>query len=105
MVIAAAKGCPYPTDQAKRSPVEAYLRERGSHHASNEDEVLAVLGAEKLCGAPKLTDRDPMMTKSFGRLSVANALQREDHGMQAARLQGLGDCKRHGSASGDQADR
>src|SRR5579883_2128330 len=105
MVITAAKGCPYRPHDAQRAPVEAYLRERRSHHASNEDEVLAVLRAEQLCGATKLTNCDPVMTKAFRSLGIAKPLQREDDGFETACLNGFSDCKRHGAAAGDQTNR
>src|SRR5579864_8071529 len=105
MVVAAPKSCPYSTDHAKRPPVEPYLGQRRPYHGSDEDKVLAVLGAKKLRGATKLADRDPVMTKAFRRLGIANALQREDHGIKTARLGAFGDGEWHGAASGNQADR
>jgi hypothetical protein len=105
MIVSAPESRPHPAEDAERTPIQANLCQRRPHQRADEHQVAAVFGAKQFCGLAELTDGNPMMAKALHPYRIAGASQREKHGIDAARGQGIRYRKRHDAACRDQADR
>src|ERR1700722_11612356 len=105
MIVATAKGRPYPPHDAKRFPVEPNFRKRGPHQSSDENQVLAVFLAKQFLRPSVLPHRDPMMAEAFGGGGIADAFQPKQNGIKTARLQRFSNGKWHRPAPRDHANR
>ena len=105
MIVAAPERRPDPAEHANGGPVEPDLRQRRPHQRADENQIAAVLAAKQFDGPADLADRDPVMAKARHGDRIAGALQREQHGIEAARDQGVRDRERHDAAGRDHADR
>src|SRR5713226_405253 len=104
MIVSAAESSPDAADDAKRPPIQANLGESRPHQCADENQIAAIFRAKQFHGPAELADRNPVMTKALHPYGIADASQREKHGIDAARDQGVRNRERHDAASRDQAD-
>ena len=105
MIVAAAKRREHMADHAKRAPIKPDLGQCRPYQRADENQVAAALAAKQSYRAPNLSNRYPVVTKAFDAAGIARAFQREQHTIDAACFQAVGDRKRHRSTCRDQADR
>ena len=105
MIVAAAKRREHMADHAKRAPIKPDLGQCRPYQRADENQVAAALAAKQSYRAPNLSNRYPVVTKAFDAAGIARAFQREQHAINAACFQAIGNRKRHRSTCRDQADR
>ena len=95
MIVAAAKRRPKTPDDAKRSPVQADLRQRRPHQRADENQIAAVFRAKQLHGPAELTDRNPVMAEARHLDRIASPLSAKNNRIDAARDKRIRDRERH----------